>query len=189
MLALLLAALAFQPATEPPPPPARPGVEAPPPARPGAPAPRAAPRAPAPTPALPPPLPRDRDRLVGDWPADPAGKRVTLSDTVSLDDALEKIADAAGWNLVLNTGRTGNIQLVLKLRDAGRGRPARALSGTPSRRPAPRHGRRRARDGTRAAAHDRGFDKPSGKRFTGEFEETDVDDALRQIAAAGTSPS
>jgi hypothetical protein len=29
-----------------------------------------------------------------------------------------------------------------------------------------------------------GFDKPSGKRFTGEFNEAEVDDALRQIAAA-----
>ncbi len=189
MLALLLTALVFRTATEPPPPPARPGVEAPPPARRGAPAPRATPRSPAPAPALPPPaLPRGLDRLVGDWPAEPSGKRVTVTDTVSLDDALEKIADAAGWNLVLNTGRTGNIQLVLKLRDVPVEDALRAaLSGTPleaSRRRdtvvvAPATGPVERRP-TLA-----GFDKPSGKRFTGEFEETDVDDALRQIAAAG----
>jgi len=136
----------------------------------------------------PPPLPRDLDRLVGDWPAEPSGKRVTLTDTVSLDDALEQIADAAGWNLVLNTGRTGNIQLVLKLRGVPVEEALRAaLSGTPleaSRRRdtvvvAPATGPVERRP-TLA-----GFDQPSGKRFTGEFEETDVDDALRQIAAAG----
>ncbi|WP_243336880.1 STN domain-containing protein [Anaeromyxobacter soli] len=198
MLALLLAALVFQPSPEtpsapPPPAAARPGAElpAPPvPARPGA-----APRPPArpsarptpPLPALPPPT-GAADPLVGEWPAEPSGKHVTISDTVSLDDALEKIADAAGWNLVLNTGRTGNIQLVLKLRDVPVEDALRAaLSGTlleASRRRntvvvAPSSGPV-ARQPTLV-----GFEKPSGKRFTGEFEETDVDDALRHVAAAG----
>ncbi len=31
----------------------------------------------------------------------------------------------------------------------------------------------------------KGFGRPSGKRFTGEFDDTEVDDALRQIAKAG----
>jgi hypothetical protein len=165
MLALLLAALVLQPATEPPA---------------SAPDARVAPEAPP---------SREIDPLVGDWPAQPSGKRVTLTDTVSLDDALERIADAAGWNLVLNTGRTGNIQLVLKLRDVPVEDALRAaLRGTMLEA-----SRRRdtvvvatATTPVERRATLAGFDKPTGKRFTGEFEETDVDDALRQIAAAGS---
>ncbi|WP_242344027.1 STN domain-containing protein, partial [Anaeromyxobacter terrae] len=164
-----------------------------PPARPGGAPPKSAAHpaarpAPSPLPPVPPPA-LGSYPLVGDWPAEPSGKHVTLSDTVSLDDALEKIADAAGWNLVLNTGRTGNIQLVLKLRDVPVEDALRAaLSGTQleaSRRRntvvvAPSSGPV-ARQPTLV-----GFEKPSGKRFTGEFQETDVDDALRQVAAAGS---
>ncbi|ABS26327.1 STN domain-containing protein [Anaeromyxobacter sp. Fw109-5] len=195
MLALLLAALVFQPSLEAPPrqlaQATRPGAESPPPPprpSPPAPGPRAA-GSPVPTPLPPPPPPPgELDPLVGDWPAEPSGKRVTLADTVSLDDALEQIADAAGWNLVLNTGRTGNIQLVLKLRDVPVEEAMRAaLRGT-------RLEASRRRDTVVVSPSTlpverrptlAGFGKPSGKRFTGEFEGTDVDDALRQIAAAG----
>jgi len=92
------------------------------PAAPATPLPRAAPAAPraAPAPkAVPavPEAPAPQGVLRGAWPSAPSGKVVTLDDTITRDDALEAIAEAAGWNLVLNTGRTGNAQLVLKLRE------------------------------------------------------------------------
>jgi hypothetical protein len=130
-----------------------------------------------------------RGPLRGEWPAEASGKRITIDDTTSIDDALEQIADEAGWNVVLNTGRTGNRLLVLKLRSVPVEDALKAaLAGTrlvatrtgetvvvaeeeePERPPAP----------TLA-----GFDRPTGRRFTGEFQETPVSDALRQIAKAG----
>jgi len=195
MLALVLATLVFQelqdtPAA--PPPPAAPAqVE-----RPDAPAraPRAPPaRAAAPTPPSP---PAAQDVLRGDWPAKPSGKLFTIDDTTSIDDALEQIADAAGWNVVINTGRTGHKLLVLKLRDEPVEDALRAaLAGTEL--VATRRGNTVvvAPGGARPPAAPQpppptlaGFDKPTGKRFTGDFQDTPVSDALRQVAkAAGLS--
>jgi hypothetical protein len=194
MLALLLAVLLQQdpasgPAAPPPPPPA------------AKPAP-AVPKAPRALPA--PPTPgRDAagaDRratapLRGEWPAQPSGKRITLDKSVAVDDALQEIADAAGWNAVLNTGRTGSRQLVLRLRNvpvedalraalAGAGLVATRTGDTVVVTPsfeldAPREAPEPALSG---------FDAPTGKRFTGDFDDEDVSVALRAIAkGAGLS--
>jgi hypothetical protein len=199
LVPLLLAALALQdPAAgggaTPAPAPGASTTPAPPPAAPPAPrASRVRPVAPVPPvpPAAPrPELPRVEGPLRGSWPATPSGKSVTLDDEVSLDDAVEQIAHAAGWNVVLNTGRTGNRTLVLRLRNvpveealraaiAGTGLVATRTGDTvvvaeadelPGRAPAPALS---------------GFDQPTGKKITAEFQETPVADALRQIAKAG----
>lgn len=170
MLALL-AALVLVQASPAPPAPAAPAPKV-----------RAAPRPPAqPQPAT--------GALRGEWPAQPSGKTVTLEDTDSLDDALEQIADAAGWNVVLNTGRTGNAQLVLKLRavpveDALRA----ALQGTGL--VATRRG-----DTVVVAPGDAGpeapvealtgFDRPTGRTVTLDVVDAPVEEALRKIADAG----
>jgi hypothetical protein len=190
MLALVLAALIFQEAQDTPgapPPPAPPAqVE-----RPDTPRKAAAPRAPAP-PRPPAPPFAAGDGLRGDWD-EPSGKRVTIEDTTSIDDALEQISDVAGWNMVINTGRTGHKLLVLKLRDVPVEEALRAaIAGTelaatkrgntvvvapggvrPPGPPAP------------PPATLSGFDKPTGKKFTGDFDETPAGEALRQIAKAG----
>lgn len=190
MLALLLAAVLAQPAPETP----APGLPPPPAGAEEAPArevrPPRPPRKAAPPPGIPtPPAPpaAKAGPLQGDWPAAPSGKRVSVEDTISLDDALEHIADAAGWNLVLNTGRTGNSLLVLRLRNVGVEDALRdALTGTGLA--ATRRGDTVVVAPSERAVERRptlsGFDKPSGKKFTGEFQETEADDALRQIAAA-----
>jgi hypothetical protein len=137
-----------------------------------------------------PPAP-PRGLLRGDWPAQPSGRTVTLDDTTSLDDALEQISEAAEWNAVLNTGRTGNVQLVLKLRNV----PVEdalqaALSGTGL--VATRRGNTVVVAPSGEPGWDRpvlaGLEKPSGKTFTGDFQDADVGDALRKISdAAGLS--
>ncbi|GAO04778.1 secretin and TonB N-terminal domain-containing protein [Anaeromyxobacter sp. PSR-1] len=191
LFALLLAALTFE-SPEPPPPVTRAQATAPAPRPPQKPAPRARPEVPAP-PAPPAPAqhPAPPSVLQGEWPA-PSGKRVTLEDTTALDDALEEIADAAGWNVVLNTGRTGNKLLVLKLRNVPVEDALKAaLAGTElvATRSgdmvvvAPRLERPRA-----AAGALTGFEKPTGKRFTGDFDHTPVADALRTLCkSAGLS--
>ncbi|HVI96901.1 MAG TPA: secretin and TonB N-terminal domain-containing protein, partial [Anaeromyxobacter sp.] len=186
MLPLLLAALLLQPAPEAPGPGAPPAPPRDAPVRSA----RKAPTAPPALPAPPAPAASGQGALAGDWPAKPSGKTVSLDDTVALDDALQEIAKVAGWNVVLNTGRTGNVQLVLKLRrvpveDALRS----ALAGTGLQ--ATRHG-----DTVVIAPAFRaeprptlsGLERPSGKKFTGEFHEEDVGSALQEIAnAAGLS--
>jgi hypothetical protein len=180
MLALVLAALLAQPAPETPPP------------APPAPAGHARPQVPpaparaAHTPALPP-----GGLLRGEWPSQPSGKRITLEKTISIDDALEAIADAADWNAVLNTHRTGGRLLVLKLRDV----PVEdalqaAIQGTEL------VATRRGNTVVVAPAIEpveqppvlSGFDRPSGKKFTGDFADVGAGEALRKIAkAAGLS--
>src|ERR687887_113660 len=97
---LLLATLALLLAQAPPAPPSPPqaGRRAPPP--PAAPAPQA-----------------QAGKRAGDWPAKRSGKTVTLTKKMSVDEALEKIASAAGWNLVANTGRLGDRIVILGLRE------------------------------------------------------------------------
>ncbi|BDG06550.1 STN domain-containing protein [Anaeromyxobacter oryzae] len=198
MLALLIvAALALQdptavpgPATPPPPPAAAPAKPAPKAPRP-APRPPPAPEAPGAIPRPPPPPAPAPGPLQGDWGA-PSGKRVTIEDTNSLDDTLEEIADAAGWDVVLNTGRTGNKLLVMKLRDVPVEDALRAsLAGTGL--VATKTGNTvvvaEAQEAPRAAPQVlSGFERPTGKKFTGDFAAAPVDDALRKIAdAAGLS--
>jgi hypothetical protein len=201
MLALLIAALALQDPTTPPP------GAAPPPA--AAPAPRAPAPAPAPAPATPPraagrppPVPTTPEvprppapppalgPLRGEW-GTPSGKRITLDDTSSLDDTLEEIADAAGWDIVLNTGRTGNKTLVLKLRDRpveDALRAALAGTGLVATRTGDTVVVSEAREAEAPAAVLSGFDRPSGKKFSGDFTGAPVDDVLRKISdAAGLS--
>jgi hypothetical protein len=129
------------------------------------------------------------DKLTGDWPAEPSGVKITLQDTYSIDDALEQIADTAGWNVVLNTGRTGNRLLVLRLREVPVEQAFRfAIQGTSLT--ANRLGNTIvvAETGLAPPAPRpvlSGFEKPTGRRFTGNFEGAPVNDALRQIAKAG----
>ena len=153
-----------------------------------------------PAPPAPPPPPSPfaaarsgRDaRLLGEWPAKASGARVTFRDgKISVDRALRKIADAAGWSLVANTGGAGDRVLVLDLRDI----PAEdalvaVLEGTPLAA---------TRRGDTITVAPRvapvvetpvlsGFESPSGKKVTASFADAPVDKALRQIAeAAGWS--
>jgi hypothetical protein len=145
-----------------------------------------------PAPAAPPPAPpgqasRAQDPLRGDWPR-PSGKRVTLVSSMSVNDALERIADAAGWNVVLNTGIAGGRTLTLKLRDVAAEDALRAAL-TGSGLVATRTGNtvvvaEEAGVDSSAPATLTGFDPPSGQRFTGEFDDEDVDEALKQIASS-----
>ncbi|HET9552126.1 MAG TPA: STN domain-containing protein, partial [Anaeromyxobacteraceae bacterium] len=154
-----------------------------------------APAAPAlpPTPSLPglPPLPGAEEVLRGDWPAQPSGKRVTLDDTDSIDDALQQIADAAGWNVVLNTGRVGERLLVLKLKDVPVEEALRAaLSGTGLA--ATRRGGVVVVAPGIAPVTERpvltGFDRPSGRKFTAELDEKAGREVLLELGkAAGFS--
>ena len=156
----------------------------------------AAPTAPPAPPA--PPLPgatarTGRDpRLQGEWPDRPNGARVTLRDgKISVDKALRKIADSAGWSMVANTGRAGDRLLVLDLRDVPVEDALLAvLEGTPLS--ATRRGETitvapRAARVTETPVLS-GFETPSGKKVTASFTDAPVDKALRQIAeAAGWS--
>jgi hypothetical protein len=161
LLALLLAALA-------PPPPT------PPPAHPAAPASAA------------------ESRRAGEWPKQPSGKTVTLNQHHTVDQALEKIAEAAGWNLIANTGRLGDRSLVIRVKNAPVEEALDAvLDGLPL--VATRRGNTvtvaPARSGPAPEAPVlSGFDKPTGKRFSGDFTDEPVDGVLRKVAdAAGLS--
>jgi hypothetical protein len=132
--------------------------------------------------------------LRGNWPSKPSGKKVSLDDDEDVDSAVETIAEAAGWELVLNTGRAGNRHLVLNLRDMPVERALEAvLTGT---------GLAATRSGNvvtvapirhvpgfpmapgRRQAVLSGFDTPSGKKVTLQ-EAMTLDKALRRIAQAG----
>ncbi len=175
MFAALLAALVALQAPVPPPSPAAPPA-------PRAPAPPRAPRAV--------PAPGAEGKLLGEWPARPSGKRVTLKDKLDVDEALERIADAAGWNLVANTGRAGDRGLILALRNVPVEEALEAvLAGSPlaaTRRGdtvtvAPFLSTAPRGEGETLS----GFDKPTGKKFVGDFKDTPVDRALKRIAQAG----
>jgi hypothetical protein len=117
---------------------------------------------------------------------------VTLSDgKMSVDKALRRIADAAGWSLVANTGRAGDRLLVLDLRNVPvEDALVAVLEGTTLAA---------TRRGDTVTVAPRmtpmaetpvltGFDSPSGKKVTASFTDAPVDKALRQIAeAAGWS--
>jgi hypothetical protein len=131
------------------------------------------------------------DRLLGEWPSRPSGKRVSLSDRSRIDRALRKISDAAGWSLVANTGRSGERTVVLNLKDVPVEEALRAvLEGTALA--ATRRGDTVTVAPWVAPAAETtvlaGFDAPSGKKVNADFSDTPVDKALRQIAdAAGWS--
>lgn len=165
------------------------------PAPPAAPVPPVPPRPPRVERMPPPPSPAlgTHRLLLGEWPATPSGKRVTLSERkMTVDDALEKIADAADWNLVANTGSAGDRVLVLGMRAVpveqalqsvleGTGLAATRRGDTVTVAPAPLAPRA---EGPVLS----GFDKPTGRKVTADFADTPVDKALRQIAdAAGLS--
>jgi hypothetical protein len=106
---------------------------------------------------------------------------------MTVDDALDKVSDAAGWNVVRNTGRTGARSIGLRLRDvpvedalraalAGTGLVATRTGGTVVVA--------EATEVPRAVPVLSGFDSPSGKRFTGDFDEEELPAALRTIAQA-----
>lgn len=161
------------------------------------------PRPPAPPAALPAPSappgstsaldPHPAALLRGDWPAPRSEGRVNWSlKAGSVDDALQKIADGAGWNLVLNTGRAGSRMVVLTLRDEPVEDALRDVL-TGNGLVATRRGKtvvvaEEAEVSLPAPPTLSGFDHPSGKRFTGDFDDEEVGDALKQIAdAAGLS--
>jgi Secretin and TonB N terminus short domain len=128
------------------------------------------------------------EKLQGDWPAQPSGRKVTLEGKMTLDDALGRIARAAGWNLAANTGRAGDRPIVLGMKDVGVEEALGAvLQGTSLA------AMRRGSAVTVAPASEppaaetpvlSGFDRPSGKKFSGEFEDETVDEALKKVAAA-----
>lgn len=156
----------------------------------------APPPPPAPAPPRPPAASRAaaaQGKLLGEWPARPSGKRVTLADKMDVDEAIEQIAAAAGWNLVANTGAAGDRTLVLSMRQVPVEEALEAvLAGSPLA--ATRHGDTvtvapflaplpRGEEDVLA-----GFDKPTGAKFSGELKNTPVDEALKRIArAAGLS--
>jgi hypothetical protein len=107
---------------------------------------------------------------------------------MSLDEALERIADTAGWNMVLNTGSSGGRTLTLKLRDVPAEDAMRAAltgSGLVATRAGSTVVVAEASEATPASrAVLSGFDPPTGRRFTGELDEQDVGEALKQIASS-----
>ncbi len=150
--------------------------------------------APEPPPApSPPPAPASGpvSRRVGEWPERPSGRKLSpafMGEHLTVDEALERIADSAGWNLVANTGRLGDRTLVLTLRDVPVETALDAvLEGSPL--VATRRGDTvTVAPGLPLPAASRpvlsGIDRPSGKRFSGDLVEVPVGDALRKIADA-----
>jgi hypothetical protein len=125
------------------------------------------------------------DPMRGDWPAKPSGKRVTLDGKQTIDDAVTEIGKAAGWSVATNTARLGDRMLVLRLMDVPVEEALRAvLSG--SGLIATRRGNIVAvAPGLGPTAPARpvlaGFDNPSGKSFSGDFDDVDGRDALLEI--------
>ena len=176
LLPALLALLAAAPAPPAPPPPPAPPARA---AR--------AQRPPASR------LPAEaEEKLQGEWPAHPSGRKVTLEGKMTLDDALGRIARAAGWNLAANTGHAGDRPIVLGMREMGveealgavlQGTPlaavrrGNAVTVAPAAEPAPAE-----------APVLSGFERPSGRKFSGDLDDEPVDEALKKVAdAAGLS--
>jgi hypothetical protein len=131
-------------------------------------------------------------RLIGEWPAKASDAKVTLSDgKMTVDKALRKIASAAGWSMVANTGRSGDRMLVLDLRNVPvEDALVAVLEGTTLA--ATRRGETITVAPRATPVSDipvlSGFETPSGKKVTANFADAPVDKALRQIAeAAGWS--
>ncbi|HYS81918.1 MAG TPA: STN domain-containing protein [Anaeromyxobacteraceae bacterium] len=129
---------------------------------------------------------------LGEWPTRPSGKLVTLADQgLTLDDAVQQIAAAGGWNLVASTGTYGDRELRVALRQVPVEEALDAvLEGTPL--VATRRGNTVTVSPGRAAAPERpvlaGFERPTGKRFSGDFADAPVARALTEVAdAAGLS--
>jgi secretin/TonB-like protein len=153
-----------------------------------APTPPAAPRPPRPPAAASAPGARSDAKRLGDWPARPSGKTVTLDQHLTVDDALARVAEAAGWNLVANTGRTGERTLIVTVRNAPVEEALDAiLEG--SQLVATRRGNTvTVAPGTVGRPAEvpalSGFDTPTGKRFSGDFADVPIADALRKVAAS-----
>jgi len=130
-------------------------------------------------------------KLLGEWPATPSGRKVTITEKVDVDEALGKIAEAAGWNLVANTGRVGDRTLVVTLKDVPVEVALEAvLEGTSLA--ATRRGDAVTVAPQVAPATETqvmtGFSPPSGKKVTVDFSDTPAGDALQKISeAAGWS--
>jgi hypothetical protein len=111
---------------------------------------------------------------------------------MTLDDALEQVARTAGWNLAANTGRAGDQVLVLSMKEVPVEEALESLlEGTSLS--ATRRGDKvtvapRAAPPRAEAPVLSGFEKPTGKKFSGDFEDEPVDDALKAVTdAAGLS--
>ena len=131
-------------------------------------------------------------KRAGDWPAQPSGKVVTLEASVTLDDALQKVAAAAGWSLIARTGRLGEREVVVTLRATPVEEAlAAVLEGTPL--VATRRGNTvtvapRVAPPAEEQPVLSGFDQPTGKRFSGDFTDEPIAQALRKVSdAAGLS--
>ena len=138
------------------------------------------------------PLPESRsplgERLFGDWPRVPSGKHVSLTGKLRLDDALEKVAEAAGLRLVASTGEAGEERVLLHLRAEPVEQALEVLLEAGSL-VAVRHG-----DTVRVAPRSAlsppgpallGFEPPSGKKVSADFSDTPLEEALRRLADAG----
>ncbi|MBS2031677.1 MAG: PEGA domain-containing protein [Deltaproteobacteria bacterium] len=122
----------------------------------------------------------------------PSGKRVDYDDQTSLDDALQHVGEEAGWNVVLHTGRAGDATVRVRMEKIPVEQAFAGLVwGTPLS--VQRHGAIvtvSSSDSAPEAPREvlEGFDTPIGKTFTGEFENTPADQAVRKILdAAGLS--
>jgi hypothetical protein len=130
----------------------------------------------------------DGELLRGEWPADPSGKRITLDSKQTIDDAVAEIGKAAGWSVATNTGRLGDRMLLLRLKDVPVEEALRAVlagSGLVATRRgtivavAPGLGPVKPPQPPRPLLT--GFDKPTGRLFTGDFDDIDGRDALLEV--------
>lgn len=121
-----------------------------------------------------------------------SGKRIHREEDESIDDALSALGEAAGWNMVLHTGRAGDARVRLRWKDVPVELAVRALlRGT---------GLSASRTGSVVSVSVsgeslppprsvlEGFETPTGKLFSGDFDNTPADQAIRKLLdAAGLS--
>lgn len=118
-----------------------------------------------------------------------SGRRISREEDESLDDALSAVGEAAGWNLVLHTGRAGDARVRVRFHDLPVELAVRALvRGTPLA--ASRTGAvlavSAAGEGPVAPRTVlEGFEQPTGKTFSGDFTDTPADQAIRKLLDAG----
>lgn len=121
------------------------------------------------------------------------GSRITLSGDYSLDDALQRVGRSAGWSVVLHTGAPGDATVRLRMRSVPAELAVRALLwGTPINATRTGNVLSLTEAGSAEDTAPReilsGFDKPTGKTFTGDFDDAPAEQALRKVLdAAGLS--